>query len=42
MVVISEIFGKAKSEGRKFLLEHEAKMVCMEYDIPVTKLKIAT
>ncbi len=42
MVVISEIFGKAKSEGRKFLLEHEAKMVCMEYDIPVTKLKVAT
>ncbi|PIU59365.1 acetyl-CoA synthetase [Candidatus Bathyarchaeota archaeon CG07_land_8_20_14_0_80_47_9] len=28
-------------EGRKYLLETEAKAVCMEYDIPVTKFKLA-
>ncbi len=38
---ISKIFDKARSEGRKFLLEHEAKTVCKEYGIPVTELKIA-
>jgi acetyl-CoA synthetase (ADP-forming) len=31
----------ACKEGRKYLLETEAKAVCMEYDIPVTKFKLA-
>jgi len=30
-----EIFMMAYKEGRKFLLETEAKTVCMEYGIPV-------
>ncbi|TRO46833.1 acetyl-CoA synthetase [Candidatus Bathyarchaeota archaeon] len=38
---ISKIFEQAKIEGRKFLLEPEAKTVCKDYGIPVTKLKIA-
>lgn len=38
---VNKIFEKAKSEGRKFLLEYEAKTVCKEYGIPVTELKIA-
>ena len=38
---VNEIFKKAKSDGRKFLLEYEAKTVCKEYGIPVTELKIA-
>jgi acyl-CoA synthetase (NDP forming) len=38
---VSKIFEEARSEGRKFLLEHEAKTVCKEYGIPVTELKIA-
>ena len=40
-VKVNEIFEKAKAEGRSFLLEYEAKTVCKEYGIPVTKLKIA-
>lgn len=31
----------ACKEGRKFLLETEAKTVCMEYGIPVTKFQLA-
>jgi acetyl-CoA synthetase (ADP-forming) len=31
----------AYKEGRKFLLETEAKTVCMEYGIPVTKFQLA-
>ncbi len=38
---VDEIFRKAEAEGRKFLLEHEAKTVCKLYGIPVTELKIA-
>ena len=38
---ITKIFGQARTEGRNFLLEHEAKTVCKEYGIPVTALKIA-
>ena len=38
---VNEIFKKAKADGRKFLLEYEAKTVCKEYGIPVTELKIA-
>lgn len=37
----SRIFSQAKKEGRKSLLETEAKIVCMDYDIPVTKFKLA-
>lgn len=38
---VTKIFEEARAEGRNFLLEHEAKTVCSEYGIPVTKLKIA-
>ena len=38
---VTKIFEQAKSEGRKFLLEYEAKAVCQEYGIPVTKVKIS-
>jgi acetyl-CoA synthetase (ADP-forming) len=31
----------AYEESRKYLLEPEAKTVCMEYEIPITKFKIA-
>ncbi|MEM2102878.1 MAG: acetate--CoA ligase family protein [Candidatus Bathyarchaeia archaeon] len=41
MTVISEIFAQARKEQRKNLLETEAKTVCMEYGIPVTKFTIA-
>jgi len=37
----SEIISQAKSEGRKALLEPEAKAICMEYGIPITKFKVA-
>ena len=37
----SKIINQAKKEGRKALLEPEAKTICMEYDIPVTKFKVA-
>jgi len=38
---VTKIFEEARSEGRKFLLEHEAKNICKEYGIPITELKIA-
>jgi acyl-CoA synthetase (NDP forming) len=38
---VTKIFKEARAEGRNFLLEHEAKKVCKEYGIPITKLKIA-
>ena len=41
MSSITEIFEKAKSENRKFLLETEAKNVCAQYGIPITKFSIA-
>jgi acetate---CoA ligase (ADP-forming) subunit beta len=41
MKEIASIFSQAAMEGRKSLLETEAKTVCMEYDIPVTKFKLA-
>jgi acetyl-CoA synthetase (ADP-forming) len=34
-------FSQAKKEGRKNLLETEAKTVCMDYGIPVTKSELA-
>ncbi|MBS7643477.1 acetate--CoA ligase family protein [Candidatus Bathyarchaeota archaeon] len=42
MDLISQIFDNATREGRTVLLEPEAKTICMEYGIPVTKFKLAT
>jgi acyl-CoA synthetase (NDP forming) len=41
MSTVSEIFKKARNEGRKFLLEPEAKIICREFEIPVTNFEIA-
>ncbi|MEM3699887.1 MAG: acetate--CoA ligase family protein [Candidatus Bathyarchaeia archaeon] len=41
MTKTSKIFSETRKEGRKFLLEPEAKAVCMEYGIPVTKFEVA-
>ncbi|MCS7114569.1 MAG: acetate--CoA ligase family protein [Nitrososphaerota archaeon] len=38
---MSEIIAKAHAEGRKHLLEHEAKAVCQKYGIPVTRFEVA-
>ncbi|UCC58108.1 MAG: acetate--CoA ligase family protein [Candidatus Bathyarchaeum sp.] len=38
---VSKIFKKARKEGRNYLLEPEAKTICLEYDIPVTRFKVA-
>jgi len=38
---VSEILAAVRREERKFLLEPEAKAVCMEYGIPVTKFRVA-
>ncbi|MEM1589944.1 MAG: acetate--CoA ligase family protein [Candidatus Bathyarchaeia archaeon] len=37
----SQIIAEATKEGRKHLLENEAKTICMEYNIPVTEFKLA-
>jgi acyl-CoA synthetase (NDP forming) len=37
----SEIITQVRREGRKALLETEAKAICMEYAIPVTTFKLA-
>ena len=37
----TEICEEAKKEGRYYLLEPEAKTICKEYNIPVTKFKVA-
>jgi acetyl-CoA synthetase (ADP-forming) len=37
----SRIFKEIYKEGRKYLLEPEAKTVCVEYGIPVTKFKVS-
>ena len=36
-----KIINQAKKEGRKALLETEAKTICTEYGIPVTKFNLA-
>jgi len=36
-----DMFAQARKEGRNYLLEPEAKIVCMEYGIPVTRFKVA-
>ncbi|MGC9346247.1 MAG: acetate--CoA ligase family protein [Candidatus Bathyarchaeales archaeon] len=41
MKATSQILDSVVKEGRKHLLETEAKTVCMEYSIPVTKFKLA-
>jgi acyl-CoA synthetase (NDP forming) len=38
---ISKIFDVAKSEGRNFLFEHEAKNLCGYYGMPITKILVA-
>ena len=38
----TKIINQAKKEGRKALLEPEAKIICLEYGIPVTKFKVAS
>ena len=38
---VAKIFKTVKSEGRRFLLEYEAKTVCKIYGIPTTDFKIA-
>jgi acetate---CoA ligase (ADP-forming) subunit beta len=38
---IIKIINQAKKEGRKVLLETEAKTICIEYNIPVTKFNLA-
>ncbi|MFQ5999448.1 MAG: acetate--CoA ligase family protein [Candidatus Bathyarchaeia archaeon] len=38
---ISKIFEEARKEGRTYLLEPEAKTICMEYGIPVTTFRVA-
>jgi acetate---CoA ligase (ADP-forming) subunit beta len=40
--VTSKIMSQACREGRKALLETEAKAICMEHQIPVTNFKLAT
>ena len=37
----TKIICQAQKEGRKALLETEAKTICMEYAIPVTKFRLA-
>jgi len=41
MKAVSQIFNQVVREGRKHLLEPEAKTVCLECGIPVTKFKVA-
>lgn len=37
----SRIISQAQKEGRKSLLETEAKRVCLEYGIPITKFELS-
>ncbi|MBX5329184.1 MAG: acetate--CoA ligase family protein [Candidatus Bathyarchaeota archaeon] len=41
MTKTAQIFKKVYEEKRKNLLENEAKTVCLEYGIPVTKFELA-
>jgi acyl-CoA synthetase (NDP forming) len=38
---VSRIFGTASDEGRDFLFEHEAKILCGLYGLPVTRISVA-
>ena len=42
MTETAKIISQALKKGRKALLETEAKTICTEYGIPVTKFKLAT
>ena len=42
MEKVREILTSVRREKRKNLLEPEAKAICKEYDIPVTRFKVAT
>ena len=37
----THVFSQVKKEGRKNLLESEAKIVCVDYGIPITKFELA-
>jgi len=41
MTKVSEIISNSYGENRKNLLEPEAKTICQEYNIPVTRFKVA-
>ena len=41
MEKVRQIFEKVRQERRGYLLEPEAKTICMEYGIPVTRFKVA-
>lgn len=41
MTKTAQIFKKVYEEKRKNLLESEAKTVCLEYEIPITKFELA-
>jgi acetyl-CoA synthetase (ADP-forming) len=41
MKTASQMFKEIAKSGRKHLLESEAKTVCIEYDIPVTRFDVA-
>jgi acyl-CoA synthetase (NDP forming) len=38
----NKIISRAEKEGRRVLLEPEAKAIAAEYDIPITKFRVAT
>jgi acyl-CoA synthetase (NDP forming) len=38
---VSKIFEETRNEGRTYLLEPEAKTICLEYNIPVTRFTVA-
>ncbi len=41
MEKVNAVFKGARKEGRKYLLEPEAKTICREYGIPVTDFEVA-
>jgi acyl-CoA synthetase (NDP forming) len=41
MKTTSKILANVRKENRKNLLEPEAKAICQEYNIPITKFKVA-
>jgi len=41
MKMTNQLLSQASKEGRKSLLETEAKVICAEYGIPVTKFELA-
>jgi len=41
MKTTKQLFAQARKEGRNYLLEPEAKTICTQYGIPVTRFKVA-